>query len=549
LPVIPSRNGILTVRRWLATPAPVWLLVALAVLILATPAWLLWEELSQFALLHDDFNYIASSRDWPTTRAHLLEPHNSHVVPIFRLWTFGLIASAGRLANLPAVFALSSYCGLIAAMLAMGYVVGRETREPAAGLSAMAVLGISTVVHPAVTWYAASQALWAGTAILVTIALAQSWFEKGGAFRLAAVGLATLLAPAIWSGGLLAGPAAIAFLYFKKGRRFGPPAFLLAGITVSSAFVILFLAQHQIRGAPIVWEKHLDVWPRPLQTLLHTTQVFVEACLFGNLGLDVITSTRQAAAIFGLLAVVYAWSRRGAGPWNSLEATGAAIAIGSCLLIYFFRGNLPYSSLRRLGWYHAIPQVGAILFAAGWLAALRSPAAQRMTLADAAAVLAFVVLLCWIQIPRAEQHLIQSAPPLAPGEADGFPTSSLLAARASYFKSEFHQRQHRALVRLDSLDRLLAGLKASPESLRGAFGRISFPGIAETQLNCDALSLLIPRPRNRETLGQLTGRIEELAELLRPEPRPIPPWLDPENPAWRATVQGAINPDERAQAR
>ncbi len=156
---------------------------------------------------------------WPTTWAHLFEPHNAHVVPIFRIWTYFLLSISGGLANLPAVFARSSYAGLIAAMLALAWVVTRETRQPAAGLLAMAILGLSTVTHPAVTWFSASQALWAATAILVSIALAQAWAAKGGAPRLAALGGAILLAPAVWSGGVLAGPAAIAYLFCKKESR------------------------------------------------------------------------------------------------------------------------------------------------------------------------------------------------------------------------------------------------------------------------------------------------------------------------------------------
>ena len=112
------------------------------------------------------------------------------------------------------------------------------------------------------------------------------------------------------------------------------------------------------------------------------------------------TTERQAVALLFVLAVFHAWSRRGRGPWNSLERSGATIALGSCLLIYFFRGNQPYSSLRSLGWYHTIPQVGAILFGAGWLTALGSPAAGRITCGHAAAVLTLVLVLCVIQIPR-----------------------------------------------------------------------------------------------------------------------------------------------------
>ncbi len=66
--VIADSDGELTIRRWLRTPAPIWLIGPLAALILAAPAWLLWAELRDFPLKLDDFDYIGQSRDWPTAR-------------------------------------------------------------------------------------------------------------------------------------------------------------------------------------------------------------------------------------------------------------------------------------------------------------------------------------------------------------------------------------------------------------------------------------------------------------------------------------------------
>src|ERR1700677_640914 len=154
-------------RPWRERPAAPWVVAALVGVIVVVPAWMLMDDLRNFTVLGDDFAYISESRDWPTTRAHLLEPHNTHIVPIFRLWTFVLVALAGRLENLPMVMAAASYLGLIAAMTAVGYLVARETRQTATALSAMTLVGISTVTHPAITWYSAGQALWAGTAIVV----------------------------------------------------------------------------------------------------------------------------------------------------------------------------------------------------------------------------------------------------------------------------------------------------------------------------------------------------------------------------------------------
>ncbi|MGZ3381976.1 MAG: hypothetical protein ACXVBB_17165, partial [Isosphaeraceae bacterium] len=85
---------------------------------------------------------------------------------------------------------------------------------------------------------------------------------------------------------------------------------------------------------------------------------------------DAATSAFQAAVILGIVAGLWYASRGRTGRATPLEAAGAATFVCSALLAYLFRGNLPFSSLRPVGWYYAIPQVGAVLFAAGWWSAL-----------------------------------------------------------------------------------------------------------------------------------------------------------------------------------
>jgi hypothetical protein len=218
------------------------------------------------------------------------------------------------------------------------------------------------------------------------------------------------------------------------------------------------------------------------------------------------------------------------------------MAFGGCLLVFYFRGNLPYTSLRAYGWYHTIPQLGAILFAAGWWAAVRRPAPERMSLGQTAAVLVLVFVFCLIQVPRAAQQLIASAPELAPSESKLFPSTELLAGRARYFKVELRERQLRALVRLDRLDALLTEMNASPESLRDVFGHVLIPGISEKQPGCDAFSLLSSRPRNPDARAELAAQSLLLVELLRPEPEPIPPWLDRKDPASKIVRDGSLVP-------
>ena len=239
----------------------------------------------------------------------------------------------------------------------------------------------------------------------------------------------------------------------------------------------------------------------------------------GNLGLDAITAPGQSVALLFTLVVFHAWSRGGLVRINALEAAGATIAVGSCLLVYGFRGNQPYSSLRSLGWYHTLPQIGAILFAAGWWTAVAAPKPGRMTLGQAAGVFCLVIIFCMIQIPRARQHLIDEAP-LRPGRGIVVSERSDALGRALYFKAEYHDLQHRALARLDMVNRLATTLGASPETLREIFGRILVPGIHEKQAGCDCFSLLIPRPRNSNAVPELVAHKAELIELLRSEPEP-----------------------------
>lgn len=537
-------------ERWWRRPGPRGLLAALIPLIVIAPAWMLRDDLRTFWLFGDDFIYIAESRDGATTVRHLLEPHNAHIVPLFRIWTYVLVAVSGRLVNLPVVFGAASYLGLVVAMLAVGHFVARESARPALGLSAMAMLGISTVTHPAVTWFSAGQALWAGTAIVAALILAQEWCARGAAWRLALVALAIALAPAVWSGGLIAGPAVIVYILIRKeGRQARGPAVFLGGLTIALAALVLVLSRRNIQHSDVVWETHRGTWPRPVQALLSTAQALVESCAFGNLGVSASIAPAQAVALLICLACFWVWSKGRVRRVSALELTGATIAVGGCLMVYTFRGNWAYSELRTLGWYHAIPQVGTIVFAAGWWSALSPPRIRTIELGEVIAVLGLVVLFCLIQGPRSEQMLIDAAPAFSAGEALSFPSTELRRERALYFKAEQRDRQRRALARLDRVDDILARANVNPDALRARFGRVLVPGIPEQQLGCDAIDLLTRRSGAGDPAQALARSRAELVELLTPEVPPTPFWLKPDDSLSRSVreVQKAPAPRARPQ--
>jgi len=493
------------------------------------------DDLRFFALFGDDFAYIAESRDATTTLNNLLAPHNTHVVPLFRLWTFALVALAGHLANLQAVFGAASYVGLVSAMLAVGQLVMKEFSRAGVALTVMAGLGVSTVVMPAVTWYSAGQALWAGAAVVVTLVLVRNWSLKGGGWRFALAVLGAALAPAIWAGGHVAGLAGAAYLGATGQSRCRRPALALVGVAASAILLELVLVRREIQETTIIWEHRRELWPRPIQGVLHTAQAVIEALLFGNLGLDTITTPLQASTLTLGLVGLWAWSRGGWRRVMPLEAAGAAIVLFGYLMPYTFRGNLPFSSLRSAGWYHAIPQIGAVLLAAGWWVGLTPLPAQsdprRLTRRGALIVLGLILLLSQMQTPRAERFLLAEAPPMTASEKQKFPIAELQRLRALYFREDHRDRQFRHLARLDAAQRVCARLRIGPGTIRREFGRILMPGISELQGQSDVVSIMA-FPNDAGEMAPAAVR-SALGSLLPPEPAPRPAWLSPKD-TWPA---------------
>jgi hypothetical protein len=515
---------------WFRGPAGVWGIASLAVLILAAATWLMADEISSFALNDDDFTYIAHSRDWPTTRENLLTPNATHIVPIFRLWTWALVETSGGLSDMPRVFGAATYLALAVTAGAVGLLVKQETGQTPLGLAAVTVLGVSSVILPTAIWYAAGQALWAGSGIVLTILLARAWSIHGGGWRLGLMALAAFAAPAVWTGGLLAGPAALAYVRVKKSSWSRGELLVLAGTSALGLLLILFLTRGKINQTSLIWERHSELWPRPVQAVLHVAQAIAESLLFGNLGLDVVTTPFQAVILVLGLASLWSWSR--GGPWriNPLEAAGATIVVGSYFLVYIFRGNLPYSTLRPVVWYNAIPQVGAALFAAGWWAGLRPADPRPMTRLGALAVSALVVMTALMQAPRAERYFIAKMPPMTPSEAKMFLVPFVKRERALILNAVHREQQARALARLDKVRSLSLRQKIGRQALHDAFGRLKIPGLQAHPGLPDAFDLLsLPGDRRPVPAGALPLR-DTFEDLIRPEPEPRPHWLPPSDP-------------------
>ncbi len=252
------------VSAWLDLPVKRPVVLVLVVLIVAAPAWLLAGWLKNFALHPTDFIYIEEAIDARALRKHLFVPLNTHVVPLFRLYTYAVVQSTDRLEDLPRMLLGASYLGLVATMLLVGRLVRQETGRTGPALGAMACTGITTVVLPVVSPYAASQAHWSGAAIVATLLATHAWRSKGGTWRLVPAATGVFAAPAIWSGGLVAGPAAAAALGADGRPRCRRAAVAMLALSGVAALVILGLSRQYINEDAVVNEIHRELWPRPI---------------------------------------------------------------------------------------------------------------------------------------------------------------------------------------------------------------------------------------------------------------------------------------------
>ncbi len=298
------------IARWAAS-----LLIGL--IVCAGPLWLWGVPLRWYYLKSDDFVYLAWSRTAAAVRGHLATPYHGHVAPLYLLETHLLARLAGTMEALPVVLGWASYATLVLAMAATGHVVARESGRVAHGLAAMAAVGLSSVLGPTLLWYAAGQALAAGTAVLVMLAALQSWRVRGGWWRLGGGLVAATAAPLFWSAGYAAGPVGMAYLW-ADGRR----ACRRAAVIVAASSIAVVAVVWCVAGRGFAPASHIAA--RPLGGVLvadavvaHSAQAVCEALVLNNLGLDASTTPGQALLFTALLAGFWAWSRRRSGPAGS----------------------------------------------------------------------------------------------------------------------------------------------------------------------------------------------------------------------------------------
>ena len=97
---------------------------------------------------------------------------------------------------------------------------------------------------------------------------------------------------------------------------------------------------------------------------------------------------------------------------NPLEAAGAVLVASNFGMIYAVRGTeTTFDGLRALGWYNAIPELGAVLFVAGWWSGqINSPPPRTIKPPLRIELLVFVLFaaaMLVLQAPRADRVIFQ----------------------------------------------------------------------------------------------------------------------------------------------
>src|SRR5271157_3326547 len=530
----PSRSKLDRISAWLDRRAGSRQVVLLVLALLALPWWLLSDQLNYSALSGDEFVYVADARDGPRMLSNLFKPHNTHIVPLFRLWTFALVEASGRLSRLPEALSWGSYCTFAIALLLVGHLVHRATHRPVAGLAAMATLGLSTVTEPVIVWYSAGQALCAGSAIVASLIALEGWLSRGGVWRLGLAAVSGIAAPLFWSGGMLAGPVAAVYLWSRGQPRDRRAAVAILVLTGCLAGLLVRSVSRQIEQAIESGRRRFGVVEKATQAVRSTAIAIPEVLVLRNLGIDAALTGAQGVVL--CCALGWWWSRTGPGRASRLEAAGAVLVVGSYLMVYYFRGYMPHEDMRSVGWYHGIPEIGAVLFAAGWWSRRRDEAdpgrparSSVLTRRELLAIVTLTSALVVLHLPRAARVFLEGAPKMSPEEAAKFPIPELQRLRALLLAEEHAKLQWRTLVRLEGAERVARDLGVGRLTIRRTFGPVLVPGMPKLQEELDAAALLALPDSDQRPIN-LAAVHAALRDYMVVEPEFVAPWLA--QPKW-----------------
>lgn len=326
--------------------------------------------------------------------------------------------------------------------------------------------------------------------------------------------LATAAAPLVWTVGFAAGPVGAAYLWADGRRRCRVAAVIpLIGSAITAGFV-WWSAAREIAAGP----RWPDWFLRGFHAIPLTAQAIAEFLVIGNLGLDTTSPVTPGQGIVFFLALALIWvaCRRGPGPGRldptPLEAAGAMLVVVGFMMVVTARGSYDFENLRALGWYHSVPQLGAVLFAFGWYSGTSiSPPTFRLQQSTARSLLGtaiFAAAVFGLQSPRAQRIIFVYDGLAAPTVTvdNSSPPEIPAANRAARY-----DRQQRFLETADRIERACRDHGIGREALRRTFGTIPIPDTPNVLSRLSVDDLLI-FPRDERMTDR--ARIKELLEPI-----------------------------------
>jgi hypothetical protein len=402
----------------------------------------------------------------------------------------------------------------------------------------MAATGFSGVLGPAVLWYSASQALLTGVVILAMLVSLQEWRIRGGPWRLLLGVVASAAAPLFWTAGYIGGLVGMAYLAADRRPACRRASLVpVLGTAVTAVAVWLHKGRHLVDNLPS--NNPILSLTSVARSLVNTFQAIPEVLVFGNLGLLAPVSRGQGLVLSTLLLAAWIGTRRSprlvASPtttlpanqrlhrpairqfprWfarlampipNPLEAAGLTLILAGFGIVFLGRGTFGFESLRSLGWYHAIPQLGAVLFGAGWwMGRIDSPPPRCLRVPSGQALLSVAgvsIILLTLQAPRVDQIVHRFDGLAAPFGVVDTTTHRLVGSADSLGApwiniSERALRQARFLEHLDQLERFCQDRGISRNDLRSAIaGRHFSEWPTDVQEVVPADLLILPAQEN-----------------------------------------------------
>jgi hypothetical protein len=215
-----------------------------------------------------------------------------------------------------------------------------------------------------------------------------------------------------------------------------------------------------------------------------------------------------------LLLALWTWSR-GRFEWagsirlrriNPLEAAGIVLVAASLGMVFAVRGTeTTFDNLRALGWYDAIPQLGLVVFVAGWwFGHLDSPPPRSIAAPsprELVAAIIFAALLLVLQAPRVKRVIFQYNGLAAPNAAEGAFPGQLSSA------GELYERARAQRQALKALDRLEQVAHPRGTAIRQDANRLTVPGMP-TSADLSTMDLLY--------LSDTIGAFDQLPQVAVP---------------------------------